>query len=307
MPLISVIVPVYKVEKFIEQCIRSVINQSFRDFELILVDDCTPDDSMAIACRIASEATDITTIKLKTPNNSGLSVARNLGIEASSSPYFFLIDSDDYIADNCLELFASAASKYPEAEIIYGSSQIFGLMNHFDSLEIYKKNLPDYISEQRQAKSCMLTCDLLPTSVWNRLYKTDWWRDNKLSFKEGILAQDFHLNFYMARCVTKIAIVKGTTYFYRAHKSNVSFSKRAHQLNCADWAVRDWFFHMDKRNILHEFPYILHKAHSSYVSRRGDKKLQSVLIRYPAAFLFFLKIIFSYKSQPPVETKPIQS
>ena len=96
---ISVIVPIYKVEKYLDRCVRSVLAQTFRDFELILVDDGSPDSCPQMCDDWAKKDSRIRVIH---QNNQGLSAARNTGIRAASGEYINFIDSDDWVADTLL-------------------------------------------------------------------------------------------------------------------------------------------------------------------------------------------------------------
>lgn len=95
MPEISIIVPVYKVEKYLDTCVRSILAQTFTDFELILVDDGSPDGCGALCDAYAKEDPRVSVLHKK---NGGLSSARNVGIEAAGGKYIGFVDSDDYIA-----------------------------------------------------------------------------------------------------------------------------------------------------------------------------------------------------------------
>lgn len=101
MPKISIIVPVYNVEKYLEKCVRSILAQTFTDFELILVDDGSPDSSGAMCDQFAKQDE---RVKVIHKENGGLSDARNAGIEIATGEYLGFIDSDDYIADDMYEL-----------------------------------------------------------------------------------------------------------------------------------------------------------------------------------------------------------
>ncbi|MDT2638331.1 glycosyltransferase family 2 protein [Enterococcus dongliensis] len=98
---ISIIVPVYNVEKYLKKCVDSILNQTFKDFELILVDDGSPDSSGAICDQYAEKDSRVKVIHKK---NGGLSDARNAGIEVAKGKYLGFIDSDDYIAEDMYEL-----------------------------------------------------------------------------------------------------------------------------------------------------------------------------------------------------------
>lgn len=100
MPLISVIVPVYKVEEFLKRCVDSILSQTFRDFELFLVDDGSPDNCGEICDEYAEKDTRVIVIHKK---NGGLSDARNVALDRASGEYITFIDSDDYVLNNHLE------------------------------------------------------------------------------------------------------------------------------------------------------------------------------------------------------------
>lgn len=103
MSKISIVVPVYGVEQYLEECVDSLINQTFKDIEIILVDDGSPDNCGSICDAFATRYPQIRVIHQE---NSGLSVARNIGIDSSSGEYICFVDSDDMVApDYCQRLY----------------------------------------------------------------------------------------------------------------------------------------------------------------------------------------------------------
>ena len=107
--LISVIVPVYNVEKYLPQCLNSIINQTYKNIEVVLVDDGSTDDSGNICEEYKKNDERIIVVHQK---NSGLSAARNVGIEISTGEYITFIDSDDYISPDYIENLYSALEQY---------------------------------------------------------------------------------------------------------------------------------------------------------------------------------------------------
>lgn len=309
MPFISVILPIYKVEKYIEQCINSIINQTFRDFELILVDDCTPDHSMQIAMKLASGAADIPVLALRTPVNSGQSVARNMAMDKAKGEYIFFTDSDDYLTPDCLEKLTKCAEKYPDADIVYGSGHVFcedgskPWQHVEETLDLIGRDMPDYYATSASAKKAMLKERLLPAYPWNKLIRRKFLNDYNLRFRRGILAQDLHLNFFMAKKVRAIALCKHVTYHYRFHHANSTLARNQFQRDCLDWIYCDWLKHLDRRCLPAQIELILHRAHSSYVESRGDKPLQSIAVRYPASIFHLIKLYSRYRNNLPVEHK----
>ena len=106
--LISVIVPVYKAEKYLEECVYSILNQSYTNFELILVDDGSPDGCPALCDRFARQDSRVRVIHRK---NGGVSASRNTGLAAAGGAYVAFIDDDDYIAPDYLEKLLAAAEE----------------------------------------------------------------------------------------------------------------------------------------------------------------------------------------------------
>ena len=110
---VSIIIPIYKVESYIERCITSVLRQTYRNLEVILVDDCTPDSSMEIAKAVINENQNcgMNFVFLKHDHNFGLSAARNTGINAATGDYLFFLDSDDELPNLPLRTFMQKLSK----------------------------------------------------------------------------------------------------------------------------------------------------------------------------------------------------
>ena len=117
-PMISVVVPMYKVERYIKLCVDSILKQTFQDFEIILVDDASPDNCVDI-CRKLYGGND--KVKLvRHEKNLGLGPARNTGMKQARGKYIYFVDSDDFILPNALEKFFSAAEK-TDAQVVHAA------------------------------------------------------------------------------------------------------------------------------------------------------------------------------------------
>ncbi|MDE6286423.1 MAG: glycosyltransferase family 2 protein [Muribaculaceae bacterium] len=303
MPLISVIIPVYNVERFVEECLRSVFAQTMRDYDVIIVDDCSTDGSMDIVHRVCDEcARDINVRILSTGKTSGVSVARNMGLDASTARYVYFVDSDDYISADALEQMAAVAVKYPEAQMIYGHSSVFGDLDYLQFLDIQSKKLSSIIDNKHAAARLMLRNYYLPIPVWNRLFLRKWLNQYHLRFREGILAQDLHLNFYMAKHVESIAFSTITTYYYRFNTNNVSTKRRGFQWACVDWILCDFTRHISRKNLRAQLVLLLHMANDSYLRHRGpDAPLPPVWRKIPGAILHWMRLMRRYGKEIPKE------
>lgn len=119
MPVISVIVPVYNVEKYLERCLDSIINQTLKDVEIICVNDGSTDNSINILKEYSSQ------IIIVNKENGGLSDARNKGLDYASAPYIAFVDSDDWIEETAFEEAYSAIEKYKTDFVCFGSQKVY--------------------------------------------------------------------------------------------------------------------------------------------------------------------------------------
>ena len=172
-PRISVIVPIYKVEKYIDACLRSIQNQTFRDFEVILVNDGTPDKSIEIAKKYIE--TDSRFI-LFNKENGGLSNARNYGIERAKGEYFAFIDSDDRIAPRYLENLYRAIVRFKADVAICDFRLYYQNKNKICGSGSNLKNnrLYDTVDGLRE----LLSDRNMRFYVWNKLWKASLFREN---------------------------------------------------------------------------------------------------------------------------------
>lgn len=119
MPVISVIVPVYNVEKYLERCLDSIINQTLKDVEIICVNDGSTDNSINILKEYSSQ------IIIVNKENGGLSDARNKGLDYASAPYIAFVDSDDWIEETAFEEAYCAIEKYKTDFVCFGSQKVY--------------------------------------------------------------------------------------------------------------------------------------------------------------------------------------
>lgn len=186
---ISVIVPVYKVEQYLNTCIDSVLNQTYSNLELILVDDGSPDNCPQICDEYASKDQ---RIKVIHKENGGLSDARNFGIKASTSSYLMFLDSDDYWNDeNLLYGLSEIISSQPDVEIVnFGWQKYFQNENRF----LDDKRNFSIIKEKQTSNSDfisrLLGNDLFVASACNKCVRRQFILENNLYFKKGIRSED---------------------------------------------------------------------------------------------------------------------
>jgi glycosyltransferase involved in cell wall biosynthesis len=214
-PLISVIVPVYNVENYIQQCIESILNQTYTNWELILVNDGSTDNSGAICDRFAKENARVKIIHQK---NAGVSVARNNALNVAKGEYITFVDSDDWVEKDYLLSFV----KYPLSDDCIVCQGV--LHDHKDKTTIFSWNADaNYVIRQNSADK--------EKEIWNtgyicsKLFSKSIIDRNGLRFDEILHLHEDHIFFYEYLLnVRRIILLTYAGYHYR-HQNNASLSK----------------------------------------------------------------------------------
>lgn len=212
--LISVVVPIYNVEHYLERCLDSIISQTYTNLEIILVDDGSTDRSGAIADAYAAKDSRVKVIHQK---NGGLSIARNTGIEACRGEYLLFIDSDDYIAPNMCERLLSRLTE-ADADIAIGG--FYRVDSHGTaefappSQQINSKT--DITQQYFKNKSAYLVI------VWNKLYKTALFRfPTPLRFAPHMLEEDEIFSYRILYRASRIVTVDQPLYYYVQREGSI--------------------------------------------------------------------------------------
>lgn len=216
--LVSIIIPVYKVEPYLDICVQSVIDQTYKDLEIILVDDGSPDRCPQMCDEWGQKDKRIRVIHQK---NRGLSGARNTGIREAKGEWIYFLDSDDWIIPECIELMMKLVDNNPDVELVQGGV--------FSNDDIYTKwlsvenklNVPDYSNNRDWINLMLLKQEILVVTAWNKLIRRDVVLDNELFFEEGALNEDEMWSFLLSKYVTSVAICKKNTYYYNIRKGSI--------------------------------------------------------------------------------------
>ncbi len=214
-PLISVIVPVYNVEKYIERCIESILGQTFTDFELIIVNDGSTDKSGEICDRYSNNDPRIRIIHKE---NGGLSDARNAGIEAANGEYIGFIDSDDYIDTDMYELLYQNICR-ENADI-----STCGIYDCYpDKTVTQEVNSSDFTVDGSEAVRLALESQFMPLFAWNKLYKRSLF--DSIRFPVGKIYEDAFVMIKLMGASRRVSISMKPKYYY-IHREN-SITTRA--------------------------------------------------------------------------------
>lgn len=217
---LSVIIPVYNVEKYIYECIESLINQSIKEIEIIVIDDGSKDSSIEIVKKFNDKR-----INIITKANGGISSARNKGIEIARGKYICFVDSDDFIGtSSALEEMYDIALQ-DDSDIVVGNSIRCYPSGRFENVrrdkEIFKRDClsrDEFLIKFRK-RHCMYS------AVWTNMYRTKLLLDNNLKFKEGILHEDEDFTPRVFLKANKISIYPKAFYMYRIREGSIMTTK----------------------------------------------------------------------------------
>lgn len=216
---ISVIVPIYKVESFLHQCIKSVLSQTYSDIELILVDDGSPDRCGEICDYYSKNDSRVIVIHQK---NSGLSAARNAGIGCATGEYVVFLDGDDYWSQaNGLEQVINANLKTDV--ILFGMSLYYEGKNKY-FLDWPSKETTNYINDLPKEKLLehLLTHGYYTSSACNKLIKRSLLEHKFFRFKEHVTSEDIEWSAQLLLNAKSFSISSVPLYVYRQRKGSIS-------------------------------------------------------------------------------------
>lgn len=213
-PFFSIIIPVYNVEQYIEECVNSILNQSFKNIEILLVDDGSTDKSSLI-CESMTKYEQVRVIHKR---NGGLSDARNVGIRAMTGRYAIFIDSDDYI-ENVLFLEKSyKIIKQASCDLL-----LFGYKKYYeDSAETKEYNLNVEKTYEKLTMVQVLQRDLYVLSAWGKIINTKLFKNNSLEFTVGVLSEDMDWCVRLSKITEHCVVLKDSPYMYRQRQGSIT-------------------------------------------------------------------------------------
>lgn len=189
VPKFSIIVPIYNVEKYLSQCIESVSKQTFSDYELILVDDGSPDGSGAICDKTAANNSHVRVIHKE---NGGLSSARNAGLDIASGQYIIFLDSDDFWTDaNALETISQRLNETDADILVFPARRYYEDSNSYTDIlsgEVERDRITD--TDVHHAIHYMLENNIYRAAAWNKVIRRDLIVEHSMRFKNGYLSED---------------------------------------------------------------------------------------------------------------------
>ena len=282
MPLISIVIPAFNVEEYVEQCIKSINDQSFQDYEVIIVDDGSTDNTVKI---ITENITD--KYKVIKQKNEGAGKARNTGIKYAKGKYITFMDSDDFFYDNnCLKNIADVLELGKYDMVTYrmvryyqkSKKMLIEDVISFDSKQ--KNNIEEYLKTTiKNSRLSVSPCD--------KIIRTSIIKNNNIYFDDMIMLEDIDWSLRLYNYVNDVMVLNEPIYVYRKERigSTTSFYTQKKVLACVNFIV-DWCRYCKQENTKKTNLYLDYIAYQYLIllaainKKNCNKKTKSLLKEY---------------------------
>lgn len=212
---VSIIVPVYNVLEYLPECIESLLSQSYKNYEIILVNDGSNDGSGNLCDEYTQNYENIFVLHKE---NGGISSARNAGLDLATGDYIAFVDSDGFVSSDYLKVMVDLIEKY-DCDLVccdYNRGKVVDWSQKEEVIEV---------RENKEILKKMYINDGQITVVWNKLYSKSFFTDNNLRFKEGINYEDMQLMPRILHNAEKMVITNRNLYFYRQREGAITKTK----------------------------------------------------------------------------------
>lgn len=286
-PKYSFVIPVYKSEKYLQECVDSIICQTMKDYEIILVDDGSPDNSGVLCDQIAREHA---CVKVIHQENQGASVARNTGLNIASGSYIAFLDSDDFW------LYPEGLSDIdrlitPDTDVVLFASMDYNERNGRMAEDRYEYPAEMNTLEPQTCLHYMVTHDLLNMHSAKRIYRRAFLEEHHLCFRPGIRSEDVELGIRVANCLPNYRFLNKKLYVYRHHEDSVTTTIGEKHLREYQWIIENYADYTYRNDDVKElllsyvsYQYSLLLAFVESIKPQSYKQIKKDLKKY--TFLF---------------------
>ena len=280
--LISVIINVYNGERFISKCLESVLNQTYKNIEILIINDGSTDKTLEICENYTDER-----IRILSQENKGLSLSRNVGIENAKGNFLYFVDVDDYIERDVIEYLYDLYKKYKTPICTCSSIDIFdyqvSIKNKSEKIEI--------IDSEEMLKKILLLTESAVT-IWNKLIRKDLF--NNVKFEDRKM-NDLVVTYKLAILANKITYSNQIKYYYLHHKNSITAKGFGNIDRCIDYynASLERYDYIKKLypNLLENDIFMIRIIATLYLVE--DKRLEDFLMQKNALNLY--KKLFTFK------------
>ena len=243
--MVSIIVPIYNIEGYIRECIDSILAQTYSDFELILVDDGSPDNCGRICDEYAEK--DVR-IKVIHKENGGLTSARNAGLSVAKGDWIMHVDGDDWIEPDMIESLIEAA-KATEADLVFGDYMKYGPYagNH---------KLPTWSNDKKDSMSRYIA--YMMTTIWGSIAKRSLYTEHCLKSPDGVsYCEDFHLIVRLCHFAKKIVNVHRPFYHYRYRPTSIMSNMSRKTEADEQWVYQDTIRFFKEQGVYEDYRKVM--------------------------------------------------
>ena len=221
-PLVSLIIPLYNVERYLRQCLDSAVNQTLREIEIICVNDGSTDESLHILLEYQEKDPRITVVSGK---NAGMSVARNRGTALAKGKYIYYLDSDDYLAPDAMETLYNICEEKMLDVLFFDYFRFYD--DGSSGAPIDRKGYEDVCDGVSFLRAMRDNGDYIVT-VWTQLLRRDFLKENRIDFYDGILHEDNLFTFYVLMNAKRVSHLNKQLYYHRLRANSVMRSPQNH-------------------------------------------------------------------------------
>lgn len=226
MSLVSIIVPIYNVSPYIEKCVTSLLEQTHKELEIILVDDGSPDDCPSICDAFAAQDPRVRVIHQK---NGGLSAARNAGIEAATGDYLAFVDGDDFVSPDYIEVMLSACLEHAVKMAACGYWEYYSEKKNA-AIAVDKTVV---LSAEEAIFDIFTMKNRVQVMAWNKLYARDLFENTSIRYPVGRIHEDVFTTYRFCAAAEKVVCVNKPCYYYVQRAGSIisqNFSPKRLQL-----------------------------------------------------------------------------
>ncbi len=259
-PLISVIVPVYNTERFLNDCMESILQSTYTNLEIICINDASTDGSLDMLQRFA--ALDSRIILIDCPEHVGVSAARNLGLERMRGAYVAFVDSDDAIEPEMFERLLDKMTRENSDVVVCGFAKFYSLRFAQKSARIVSLSCSSPIGEKEFWEMYRYPQNTCVNAIWNKLYRAE--RFNGVRFREGIVFEDLEIQQRLLSGVGRISVLQEPLYRWRTRSGSVTHSR----------VTSGWYPLAE-----------VHAERARYLASRGWKKACAQALSFGAVYL----------------------
>lgn len=220
-PLISVIMPVYNSQQYVETAVNSIVNQTYKNIEILCVNDCSTDNTLSVLNQLAMQDSRVKVID--SPVNVGAGEARNLAIKEAKGEYITFVDADDTIEPDLYQRVIEEINKNNPDQVVWGLIE-----EHFDNNDSLIKTVPiispkEFLTADTDIVKTILQLEenSLFGYQWNSFYRSSIINDNNIRFEKALFYEDYFFNLEFAKCMKNLSVLDyaGYHYFKRVNSS----------------------------------------------------------------------------------------